>query len=109
MKKILGILAAGLVLSGVVNTAIAVEVRGVASCGTWIQEQKADDSHISQLWLLGFMSGLATGLERNLLDKTDNPSIFLWMDNYCKANPLKDVYDGGVDLSVELTKRKNIK
>lgn len=109
MKKILGMLALGLMLSGAVNKASAVEVRGVASCGTWIQEQKADDSHISQLWLLGFMSGLATGLEKDLLNKTDSPSIFLWMDNYCKANPLKDVYDGGVALSFELTKRKKIK
>lgn len=109
MNKILGILAVCLMLSGVVNTANAVEVRGMCSCGTWIQEKKTNASHISQLWLLGFMSGLAVGLEKDIIKKTDNSSIFLWMDNYCQANPLKDIEDGGIALSAELMVQKNIK
>ncbi len=32
--------------------------------------------------------------------------IFLWMDNWCKANPLKKVGEGGAELFVELRMNK---
>jgi hypothetical protein len=113
MKKMLGILAVGLMLSGVINTASAVqiEIRGVPSCGDWVQEHsvKSLSALRQEGWFLGFVSGLATGLEKNFLAGTDNASLFLWMNNYCNANPLKDIEDGTNVLYFELKKQKNIK
>lgn len=111
MKKIIAILAVGLMLSGVVNTAsAAVAVRYSWSCGAWAAEQaKSNSLYYQKWWLIGFMSGLALGKDDDILEGTDPQSIYLWMDNYCKANPLNDITYGGVDLYYELKKQKNIK
>lgn len=109
MKKILGILAVGLMLSGVVITASAVTIRGVQSCGDWVQERNSNNFGGDQIWLVGYMSGIARGTGKDFLIGTDNPSIFLWMDNYCRQNPLKNMADGGDDLFQELKKKNNIK
>jgi hypothetical protein len=52
------------------------------------------------------MTGLNLGdeKERDSLQKVSAQQIFLWMDNYCKANPLKTVVTGGYDLMDELRK-----
>ena len=34
---------------------------------------------------------------------------FLWMDNYCRANPLKNVSDGASDLFLELQNKSATK
>jgi hypothetical protein len=110
MKKTLGMLAVGLMLSGVVNTASAVTIRGASSCGDWVQEQnKNSDWNTNHTWLIGYLTGIAIGTNKDFLKGTDNPSIYLWMDNYCRQNPLKDMADGGLDLFFELKKQKNIK
>ena len=31
---------------------------------------------------------------------------FIWMDNYCRVNPLKHIGDGAEDLAVELIRMK---
>lgn len=32
--------------------------------------------------------------------------VYVWMDNYCKANPLKTVTEAGYELVVELMEKK---
>jgi|KBSMisStandDraft_5_1062788.scaffolds.fasta_scaffold132639_2 hypothetical protein len=51
------------------------------------------------------MSGLAIGFNKEFFGKQnvhvlDNESIYLWMDNYCPANPLKRISDGAEQLFV---------
>jgi hypothetical protein len=56
----------------------------------------------------GYISGLNIGDEkaRNTLKNISSADqIFLWMDNYCKANPLKDVSYGAETLMEELRKK----
>jgi hypothetical protein len=57
-------------------------------------------------WLLGYLSGLSIGAGRDFLSGTDNASIYKWMDNYCRTNPLRDVSGGGSALAAELTKKR---
>ena len=75
------------------------------SCGSWI----ANETNMSRSWLLGYMSGLAYGSGKNVLTGTDKDSIFLWMKNYCNANPLEDVMVGGDMLFWELMQKKGLK
>lgn len=96
-------------LWGTAHQATALEVRGFRSCGKWISERAASDSSYATTWLVGYMSGIAMGAEIDILAGTDNQSIYLWMDNYCRANPLKDTSDGGVELTIELMKKKSVK
>jgi hypothetical protein len=88
-------------------TAAAIVVRGGSSCGQWVQERSADGKPgaSNEFWLLGYMSGLAAASGTDALRDTDAAYIELWMDNYCKANPLKRVDDGGDDLFIELKKK----
>ena len=80
---------------------------GTPDCGQWIQQKRQPD----RAWLLGYMSGL--NVRHASADRTDGPlekigsvdQIFLWMDNYCTANPLHRVATGGWVLFQELLKK----
>ena len=80
-----------------------------------LDEPKEFSQHIKgelyKSWLMGYISGLsmelnATILKVDVLKDTDAESLFLWMDNYCKTNPLNTLSDGELELFVELIKRK---
>ncbi len=81
---------------------------GVPDCGGWIKQA----SEPQKGWLLGYMSGLnvmhgmANLKPENPLGKLSSANqIYLWMDNYCKRNPLKDVSSGGFELFMEMMKK----
>jgi hypothetical protein len=84
-----------------------VTTRGGPSCGEWVQDRRANGTPdtANGFWLLGYMSGLASGMGKDILQRTDAASIYLWMDNYCKANPLNKVGQGGNTLSDELAQK----
>lgn len=83
-------------------------VFGAPDCGEWV----AQASNSKKGWLLGYMSGLNVMHDVQNL-KPESPlgklnsadQSFLWMDNYCKTNPLKTVVDGGWELFKELRKK----
>jgi hypothetical protein len=93
------------------SQAAAVTIRGAPSCGKWVSESAPDKWQfvVNLSWVVGFLSGMAQESQKNVLSGTDNNSISLWMDNYCRANPLKDVHDGSLVLFEELAKKKGIK
>jgi hypothetical protein len=90
-----------LALALVLTTPLSVQsqtVFGMYDCGEWVNQ--ANNS--KKGWLLGYMSGLNTlhDIEvlkpKNPLDNINSANqIFLWMDNYCKTNPLKTIGEGG--------------
>lgn len=108
-KKALVLVVMG--LSAAMVDAHAINVRASRSCGSWLSEKaqgRTTDSNFNETWLLGFLSGLAIQSDKDALKGTDNPSIFLWVDNYCRTNPLKDTIDAGMDLFDELVKQKKL-
>ena len=116
MSRTLAFLA-GLLLS--LNLfASAVEIRGSRSCGKWLEEKRLANSAkemnkvpllITRSWFLGYLSGRADESGKNFLKGTDSESIFLWLDNYCQANPEKNLEDGGPVLVRELMQLRGIK
>lgn len=98
----------------------AVSVRGGRSCGEWVADQEkakrsgADASSLvatanasaDEAWLLGYLSGFAIGTGKDVLNETHPKSVSLWMDNYCKANPLDPVSKGARSLAIELAERQ---
>ena len=86
----------------------AVTVKGAPSCGDWVKDRKAGgwSSTANLGWLVGFLSGLSVASRNEALKDTNVESLSLWMDNYCRSNPLKDVDDGGMDLFIELKAMK---
>lgn len=79
---------------------------GSYDCGQWFVKKEP-----AKAWLLGYLSGMNAMLANDKikydpLDKLNSAEqAFLWMDNYCKTNPLKSVFDGGVELLLELQKK----
>jgi hypothetical protein len=112
MKKLLITILAFSLLAGVSISANAtvgvVGVMGDWSCGQWVKARNSGGYGNEGNWVLGFISGLAMATKKDFLKGTDNPSIFLWVDNYCHANPFNDVADAGRALATELIKKNHL-
>ena len=80
---------------------------GFDDCGTWIERRTGNDVRLRQLSERSVVAGL-TGMSlasRPIMDfwssekgKLTTSQVFLWMDNYCRKNPLKSVLDGVMKL-----------
>ena len=64
-------------------------------------------------WLLGYLSGANAawdGVDKPATDPLSALSsaeqAFVWVDNYCKKNPLEMVSSAGMFLMIELVKKK---
>ncbi|MDM0002209.1 hypothetical protein QTI24_26630 [Variovorax sp. J22P240] len=102
------LIALGLAAAMACGSASAVTIMSGRSCGEWIKDRaelKLKDA-VNSAWLVGYLSGMAVESEKDLLSSIDAESIYLWMDNYCRANPLKRVSTGGWVLFEELAKGK---
>jgi hypothetical protein len=88
----------------------SAKVLSTYSCGMWV-DSRARGVIAPSVWILGFLSGgNVFGATNNALELVDRESIFLWMDKYCKENPLEYIDDGGQVLLLELVaKRRNKK
>jgi hypothetical protein len=98
--------------------ASTVELMGARSCGKWMEERRIAKSAkemnkvpvlITRSWFLGYLSGRADQSGRNFLKGTDSDSIFLWLDNYCQANPKMELDQAAIALSRELMQLKGVK
>jgi hypothetical protein len=69
-----------------------------SSCGTWTKERKTQDWLFAGDWVLGFMSGAASALNRDLLLGLDSNAVLGWVDNYCRAHPLDKVAEAATRL-----------
>jgi len=82
-------------------------VFGTLSCGEWVQRAGYPTGKITnEYWLAGFMSGQAVASKKNVLKDTDIASMTLWIDQYCKNDPLSNTVTAGKNLFLELLKRK---
>jgi hypothetical protein len=98
--------AAMILLVGV-GDANALTTVGDRSCGQW--EGRAQNGYAKlaiESWLMGFLTGLAVGTDKDVLAVPDGASLMLWMDNYCRANPLDTIGTGGKALYLELLARQ---
>jgi hypothetical protein len=79
---------------------------GPPDCGEWFQHSS------SRAWLAGYLSGInGSGFYSDGTDFIEGVSgaqVFLWMDNFCKANPLNTVPQGANQLIRELYTRAKV-
>jgi len=81
----------------------AVKVFGNPDCGKWINQS----NELHKAWLLGYLSGMTSAWEgtEDVLRDLSADQAFLWMDNYCRRNPLEKVGAGAHVLFNELLSR----
>ena len=109
IKKTLLWTVASLCLSSAAS-AQEIAIKGATPCGKWVNESKENDwpRLINRSWFMGFISGKAAESRRDVLRGTDAASLYLWLDNYCQSNPLKDIADAADMLVLELAKQKRL-
>lgn len=78
---------------------------GDGSCGEWVEART--ESHIH--WLNGYLSGINSGKggRTDMLKGVTPSSVSVWMDNYCRSNPLERVSQAANLLASELLKRQS--
>lgn len=94
----------GILLLTCASLATGQTAFGNYDCGQWFQQPAA------KTWLLGYLTGInvvsTTLANSSKYDPLGNlnsaEQAYLWMNNYCKANSLKTILDGGIDLYSEL-------
>ena len=98
------ILLAGLLLS---NPAIAAVMFGGYDCGQWVNRLRGRAP--AESWVLGYLSGLSVAHERagmlpqdplDTLNSADQ--IYVWLDNFCQANPLRKLDGAANELFAEV-------
>ena len=84
------------------------QARQAPSCGEWVAHREKSSTLAlgDTAWLLGYLSGMAVNSTKDALSGTDNATLYRWMDNYCRNNPLRDVSSGARALAAELAGRK---
>lgn len=97
-------LAGGLLLLSALNVHAGSTTFGSYDCGQWVN---AKDNN-KKAWLMGYVSGLNTEFyessgRKDPLNKLNSAEqMFLWVENYCEANPLSDLKSAGYKLLEEL-------
>ena len=80
---------------------------GGSSCGTWTQLRKTPrDFYPLAAWVLGYLSGVATSTNVDLLRNTDSSAVTAWVDKYCAEHPLDTIYKAAEVLASELATRR---
>ena len=78
---------------------------GSQSCGEWVSERAAGDWFSKGQWMLGVISAVGYYSVYDLKD-IDSQAFAVWMDNYCKENPLNQFSEGVYSLVEELAVKK---
>jgi len=81
---------------------------GGSDCAQWLKNHAQRD----KAWVLGFLSGwngawlMAQKEKEDPLRKLNSADqAFLWLDNYCKANPLNHLSEATQALYLELRRK----
>ena len=83
-----------------------VTILGAYSCGKWVEYRKENRTEISH-WVYGFLASENFKLSYNpnmpdILLGVGPESLDLWMDKYCRENPLNSVSSGVTGLVIDL-------
>lgn len=97
------------------SSAPPVRIRDAISCADWTKysgsqpdgpEKAIELSH--QVWLIGYLSGLAAATETDIPPRVSNKVLYTWMDQYCVAHPALMVSSGAGMVILELKEKGNL-
>ncbi len=83
---------------------------GAVDCGLWLKDNDRMKS-LYKSWLMGFLTGMNLSdtkvVKANFLERLSSPSqAYVFVDNYCQQNPLKNTIDAAIVLVLDLEKQK---
>lgn len=105
MMKLLRVLLLVFAIGFSTNSNAVISI-GNHGCGEWIKSRAEHTSSWYEHWFSGYISGLAAGTGIDILADITNESLFLWVDNYCRANPLDLVGNAAYRLASDAEAKK---
>ena len=79
---------------------------GIGSCGSWIEARETEESNpkraFQQTWFEGYLTGYGAATNATY-KQNDVWAMFIWIDNYCRENPLEKLAIAAHALVKELT------
>ncbi len=77
-------------------------IKGISNCGTWIEARSPNvNSTALEHYAQGFLNGMVVKSKFDFWQKPYPITLkqsFLWIDKYCRENPLKDPIQGMIQL-----------
>jgi hypothetical protein len=76
-----------------------IVVEGQADCGLWDKARQEKRSAVLEHYVLGFLNGMAMGTDTEFWRPPNalpisRDAVFLWMDGYCRKEPLSQIITG---------------
>ncbi len=86
---------------------------GDLDCGLWMRARQQNKANVFESYVLGFLDGISAGEDREFWRGNgqiiSRDSVYLWIDNYCRSNPLSQVVPGVFKLFREPAKKQLLK
>jgi len=111
-------LIAALITLTVSSPVFAGTTFGRRDCGQWFSDAQVQKER-NRAWVLGWLSGVNNAFNNRTPDGQTKPDflaqlnsadqIFLFVDNFCRANPLETVSAAADQLMAELITKKHKK
>ncbi|MCK1438318.1 hypothetical protein [Bradyrhizobium sp. 15] len=103
MKRALTVVAMLLLLTTCLKAGSTIVGAGSQSCTAWMNRKKNPVVKAAfESWVVGFVSGLNVGAEKEIVGGGDFIAIVAWMDRRCKSNSLDQIGVAALDLAMEL-------
>jgi hypothetical protein len=84
-----------------------VVIEGQLDCGMWVEARTEGRAPYLEHYLVGLLNGMAYGTNIEFWYAggvlVSQEQVFLWMDNYCRREPLSHVITGATVLMNERT------
>ena len=85
-----------------------VHVEGIIDCGLWVKARTVARANVFEGYLVGLLNGMSIGRGVEFWRAGGLPSltqdqVFLWMDGFCRREPLSGVVRGAYVLMEERT------
>src|SRR5262245_23842641 len=78
-----------------------IMIKNKIDCGQWIRARSEKTSGGYEWYLIGIVNGMSMGTRVDIWqkDRISNDQFFLWVDKYCRDNPLKLPIEGLIDFA----------
>lgn len=82
---------------------------GYTDCGLWMRARQQNGAGQLESYAMGFLDGFSSGKDREFWAADgrviSRDAVYLWLDNYCRSNPLNLLGTGLWKLFQERAKR----
>jgi hypothetical protein len=83
---------------------------GALDCGMWVKMRIERRAQLYEYWVAGTLNGAALSKDIDFWrfkgTVVSREAVFLWIDNYCNANPLNSLIDAILQLFMQRTGSK---